>query len=106
MDLPIDTHAVSFQGAGRPTALTDFNTKQPKAGADGQILYSVPVVVFGDEDADVIAVRVAGEPKGVTKGVPLKIVGLVASPWTMNDRSGITYRAESIEVLVPARASS
>jgi len=108
VNLPIDTSVVKFVAMGRPQLVTDFKTKQPRADADGQLLYAVQIGVLEDEsNAELITVRVAGEPKGLAQGVAVKITGLVANPWARNDRSGIAYYADSIAPLAtPARASS
>jgi hypothetical protein len=37
---------------------------------------------------------VPGVPSsGIRQGHPVKVHGLVAQPWTMNDRSGVAFRA-------------
>ena len=48
----------------------------------------------------------AGQPKGVVQGSTVKIAGLVATPWSMGDRSGVAYRAEQIEPTSAARSGS
>ncbi|MHB1251764.1 MAG: hypothetical protein ACYC0I_06515 [Acidimicrobiales bacterium] len=72
-----------------------YGTKEPEIGLDGQGSYLVDLVVFG-EDTDIITVRIAGEPKVLTKGDEVKVVGLVMSTWEKGDRAGISYRADSI----------
>ena len=43
-----------------------------------------------------IQLKVAGDPK-VGQGAMLKLEGLVATPWTMGDRSGVSFRASRVE---------
>jgi hypothetical protein len=72
----------------------------------GAPLHSVQVVALNDGGAEVIAVKVAGQPKGVTQGSTVKVTGLVATPWTMGDRSGVAYRADQIEPTQAGRSGS
>jgi hypothetical protein len=65
-------------------------------------LYAVTVMAMAAGEADVIAIKVPGEPKGITAGTQLRVTGLVGVPWAMEDRSGIAYRATAIE---PATAA-
>ena len=54
---------------------------------------------MGAAGAEIIAAKIAGEPKWVRQGLPVKVTGLVASPWSMSDRSGVSFRAARIEPL-------
>jgi hypothetical protein len=104
MRLRIDTVGMTFMAAGPPEPVVDFDTKQPRTDTEtGQALFAVQVVVLADGGADVIGVKVAGEPKGIAQGSPIKVTGLVASPWSMGDRSGVAFRAAAIE---PAAATT
>lgn len=104
MKLPIDTTGMTFLAAGPPEPVLE--SKTPKLDENGAPLHSVQVVTLNDGGAEVIAVKVAGQPKGVSQGAAVKIVGLVATPWTMGDRSGVAYRAEQIEPTSVSRSSS
>ena len=43
---------------------------------------------------------------GIRQGHPVKVTGLVAQPWAMNDRSGVAFRAARVEpVVAQAKAS-
>jgi hypothetical protein len=58
------------------------------------------VVALGGEDgAEVWPVRVVGAPKGIRIGQALRVVGLSASPWEMESRHGISFRAHSVEAV-------
>jgi hypothetical protein len=96
MRLPIDTSGMTFMGAMPPEAVTDFETKAPKTDANGELLYAVQVVALTGEGAEVIKVTVPGEPN-VSQGAVLRLDGLVASPWSMGERSGVSFRAARIE---------
>jgi hypothetical protein len=107
MRLPIDTSAISFLCALPPEPVVDFDTRRPKADENGEPLYVVQLLVMGEESADLIAVKVPGVlSSGIRQGHPVKVTGLVAQPWTMNDRSGVAFRAARIEPAVPQAKAS
>ena len=55
-----------------------------------------PVPRDDSEGAEVIVLKVAGDPK-VGRGAMLKLEGLVALPWSIGERSGVAFRASRIE---------
>ena len=81
--------------------MVDFETKRPRADENGEPLYLVQLIAMTDGAAEILAVKVAGLPSGIRQGHPVKVSGLVAQPWTMGDRSGVTFRAARIEPAVP-----
>jgi hypothetical protein len=107
MKLPIDTSAIAFLCALAPEPLVDFETRRPKADENGEPLFVVQLLAMGDGSADLLAVKVPGVPSsGIRQGLPVKVHGLVAQPWTMNDRSGVAFRAARVEpVVAQAKAS-
>ncbi len=97
MRLPIDTSQLTFMCAAPARPVTDFDTKQHKADQlTGELLYKVQTVALDAEGAEIIHLTVAGDPK-VGQGAMLKLEGLVALPWSMGDRSGVSFRASKIE---------
>lgn len=106
MKLPLATSAMKFFAVAPPEPVREFETKQPRTDESGAPLFATQVVAMFGGEATVIPVRVAGDPGPFDEGALLKISGLTASPWTMGDRSGITYRADKIELLNGARKSS
>jgi hypothetical protein len=68
MKLPIDTTNLAFICAGPAEACVDFESKRPKVDDNGIQLYQVPLVAMTDGVAEVIAVKVPGQPKGLTQG--------------------------------------
>ena len=54
-----------------------------------------------------LAVKVPGQPsQAIRQGHPVKVTGLVAQPWSMNDRAGVAFRAARVEpVVAQAKAS-
>lgn len=97
MRLPLDSSGITFLAVAPPEPVLDFETKQPRTDESGARLFSTNVVALHDGAAEVLQVKVAGEPGKFSQGTPLKVSGLTAQPWTMGDRSGISYRAERIE---------
>jgi hypothetical protein len=55
-----------------------------------------------DTGAKVVKVTTAGAPK-VAADQMVRVSGLVALPWSMDGRSGVAFRAQSI---TPAKAGS
>ena len=106
MKLPIDTSGITFIAAGAPEAAVDYDTKAAKVDESGQAIFGVQVVALSDGGAEVISVKVAGAPKGVSQGTALKLVGLTAQPWSMGDRSGVAFRAAQIEPVGAGRPAS
>ena len=96
MKLPVDTSGMTFMCATAPEPVLDFETKRPRADENGEVLFSVQVVALAEGSAEIIAVKVAGEPQ-VAQGAMLAVHGLVASPWSMGERSGVAFRAQRIE---------
>ena len=108
MKLPVDTSSIAFLCALEPQPLLAFDTKQPRADENGEPLYVVQLIALGEGEAEILAVKVPGLPTGIRQGHPVKVTGLVAQPWTMNDRAGVSFRAARVEPVVaqaPAKAS-
>ena len=107
MKLPVDTSSIAFLCALEPQPVLAFDTKQPRADENGEPLYVVQLIAMTDGAAEIIAVKVPGQPSaGIRQGHPVKVSGLVAQPWTMADRSGVAFRAARIEPAVPAAKAS
>ncbi len=106
MKLPIDTTGMTFLAAGPAEPVLDFESKTAKADENGMPLFSLQVVALAEGGAEVIGVKVAGEPKGIAQGATVKVTGLVATPWNMGERSGVAYRAMQIEPVPASRSTS
>jgi hypothetical protein len=107
MRWPIDTSAISFLCALAPEPLVDFETRRPKADENGEPLYVIQLLAMGDGSADLLAVKVPGVPsQAIRQGAPVKVTGLVAQPWTMNDRSGVSFKAARVEPAVAQAKAS
>jgi hypothetical protein len=106
MKLPVDTSAIAFLCALEPQPLLDFQSKQQRADENGEPLYVVQLIALAEGEAEILAVKVPGQPSGIRQGHPVKVTGLVAQPWTMNDRSGVAFRVARIEPAVPQAKAS
>jgi hypothetical protein len=74
---------------------------------NGEPLYVVQLIALADGEAEILAVKVPGLPgPGIRQGHPVKVTGLVAQPWSMNDRAGVAFRAARIEPAVPQAKAS
>jgi hypothetical protein len=105
--LPIDTAALNFTCSLPPEPVMDFTSKQQKADANGEPLYSVELVAFTDEGAQVFNVKFPGSPApGLRQGLPVKVTGLVVSDWAMNDRHGLSFRATKVEAAQGQKAGA
>jgi len=66
--------------------------------ATGQPVYLVAVAVklTGERKAYVLDVQVPGEPVGVVEGAPVRLFDLVAVPWEVEGRTGLSFRASAV----------
>ena len=106
MKLPVDTSAIAFLCAVEAEPVVDFETRRPRADENGEPLYVVQLIALAEGAAEILAVKVPGMPSGIRQGHPVKVTGLVAQPWAMNDRSGVAFRAARVEPAVPAAKAS
>ena len=102
MKFPIDTSAIKFISDRPATPHVDYETKAQKLDPEGRPVFLVPLYTSGGDTADVIAVKVSGEPKGLGELQYVKVVGLVATTWQMDNRFGVSFRAERIETTAKA----
>jgi hypothetical protein len=106
MRLPIDTNSLAFICAGDAQPVVDYDTRRPKTDDNGVPLYQVALVAMTDGTAEVLNVKVPGQPTGLAAGAPVRLVEMVAIPWAMGERSGVAYRAARIEPANPIAAGS
>ena len=106
MRLPINTQNLQFIVATLPEAILDFESKQPRIDGDGQPLFAVGLIALGTDGAEILSVKTSGQPKGLTQGSPVKVIGLIATTWQMGDRHGVSFRAETIESIGSTRTSA
>jgi hypothetical protein len=105
MRIPVDISGLTFMAAAPARPVTDFDTRQHKADDNGEPLYNLQVVWLDADGAQIITVKVAGDPE-IGQGALLQLEGLVAMPWSMNDRSGVAFRANAVKVTGVAGGSA
>ncbi len=106
MRLPVDTSAVHFVSAGPPEPAIDFDTKTQRADENGEPVFNVHLFAVGAAGRDVITVKVSGEPKGLGQFTPARVYELVATTWTMGDRSGVSFRAAKVEPTIAPKVTT
>ncbi len=105
-NLPIDTSGMTLLCAAAPVAVVDFESKRPKADENGVPLFTVLLVVLHDGGAEIMPVRLSGSPSGrLVQGTPVTVAGLMATQWTMGERSGVSFRADRIDATAPAAST-
>lgn len=72
-----------------------------KDRATGETVYQVGVVAMRGRDSSVLQVSVVGEPKGLGVGMQVRVVDLEGSPWEVEGRSGVAWRAGSVTPMPP-----
>src|SRR3954471_10414144 len=105
VELPIDASGMTFMAAAEARPVTDFETRQHKVDDNGELLYNLQVVALDPDGAQIITVKTPGDPQ-VAQGTMLELEGLVAMPWSMNERSGVAFRANRIRAVGVAGGSS
>jgi predicted transcriptional regulator len=92
---------------GRGRAGGRLRDRAARADENGEPLYVVQLIAMTDGAAEIVAVKVPGQPgSGIRQGHPVRVHGLVAQAWTMGDRSGVAFRAAKVEPAVPAAKAS
>lgn len=98
MRFPIDVSNLTFIAGSDPAGVMDMEGHQRADKATGELLWGLDLVALGGEDgAEVWPVRVAGEPKGISTGQPVKVEGLTAMSWEIDGRHGISFRVRRLE---------
>ncbi len=105
MKLPIDTSGLKFLMVGAPRPVKDFETGQAKGDKDGVPLFAVRLVAMAEDEADIITVKVAGAPKGLVAGAAVRVAELTAQPWSIGEKSGVSFRATAVEPVSSGRGS-
>ena len=68
MRLPVDTAAMTLVAMAAPEPVVDYATRKPKTDQGGEPLYLVQVAAMFADQGEVLAVKVTGEPSGITPG--------------------------------------
>jgi hypothetical protein len=95
MQLEIKTEVVEFVVSRAPQPKNDNDGRQKADRETGAPLHVTELVAMDDTGAEVIKVTTAGEPRVVTRQ-PVMVVKLVATPWNIDGRGGVAFRADRI----------
>jgi hypothetical protein len=98
--LRIDTSDLTFLLVAGATPVRDFESGRAKI-EDGQPVFSVRVVAMDPSsgEAEIINVKVPGEPTGLVPGQPVGLRELTAQPWNIGDKSGVAFRAAGVDAV-------
>jgi len=100
MEWPIDTSAFAFMGSLPPEPVLDHQTRQQKTGVNGEPLYSMELMCFWEEGAEVLTVTFPGKPPVELKeGAPVKVTSLSISDCSVDIRHRLAFRAARVEPL-------
>lgn len=104
MQLEIKTEGVDFVVSRAPQPKNDNDGRQKTDRETGELLHVTELVAMDETGAEVIKVTTAGAPR-VTKRQLVTVLKLVATPWNIDGRGGVAFRAEAIAPL-PSTAMS
>src|SRR3954471_18447874 len=111
MRLPIDVGRLQFIVVGEAEAVRKFEQDKPREAwaprvdDNGELLWRVQLVAFGDGGADIWRVVVPGDPGG-KEGELVRVEGMTAQAWEMEGRSGMASRAAGIRSVQPGSRAS
>jgi hypothetical protein len=98
MRFPIDVSSLTFIAGSDPAGVIDMEGRQRTDKATNAPLWGLDLVALGGKDgAEVWNVRIAGEPKGISTGQPVRVEGLTAMTWEIDGRHGISFRVDRLE---------
>jgi hypothetical protein len=95
MQLEIKTEGVDFVVSRAPLPKNDNDGRQKADRETGAPLHVTELVAMDDSGAEVIKVTTAGEPR-VVKRQLVSVARLVATPWNIDGRGGVAFRADGI----------
>ena len=104
MRLEIKTERMQFMATRAPEPKNDQDGRQKRDRETQEPLWQTELVALDSDGAEVIRVATAFAPK-VTPGQYVQVGELVASPWSMGDRSGVAYRAQALAAMPAASRS-
>lgn len=97
MKIPVKTDAMTFICGSAPEAVVDFATNREKVDkATGTAIFSTSLIAITEDGPEVIAVRTIGKPTSVVVGESVRVLDLTATPWSMGERSGTSYKATKV----------
>jgi hypothetical protein len=98
MQLEIKTEGVEFVVSRAPQPKNDNDGRQKTDRETGELLHVTELVAMDETGAEILKVTTAGQPR-VTTRQPVTVLKLVATPWNIDGRGGVAFRAEAITPL-------
>ncbi len=95
MQLEIRTEGVDFVVSRAPLPKNDNDGRQKTDRETGELLHVTELVAMDETGAEVIKVTTAGQPR-IAKRQLVTVVKLVATPWNIDGRGGVAFRADAI----------
>ena len=106
MRLLLETSKSAFTVTRAPEPRKDFGKDQQKVDRDtGRLQWVVEVLALDSERGEVIRVTVTGDQPKVSQGQPVSFPDLEAIAWNNNGKSGVAYRAATVQPAAQARAA-
>ncbi len=106
MKIKVDTHDTKFLVGGPPRPVLEFETSAPRMDAQtGRALFVVSLIALSEDGAEVMDVKVAGDPGSLIPGQQVSVQNLAATTWEIGDRSGVSFRAVSITAATSPRVT-
>lgn len=99
-NIPVDTRSLSFLCVGESDVKADRDTGEVKVDREGRQLHTVDVVAMASppdplQRPEVIRVTTP-LVKNAVPGQPLQVLGLQASPYLIEGKAGMAWKASEI----------
>jgi hypothetical protein len=94
--IPIDTSRLTIVIGGDVKPATNQDGT-PRTTREGKPLVNVPVIVMADGGTETMTVRLPGPVPSLPVLTKVAFVGLVAKPWALDGRSGVSFQADGIQ---------
>ena len=106
MKLFLDISQSKFQVTREAQQKVDENGRQKTNRMTNEPLWTVQVMALDASGGEMLNVTIAGLPPKVTVGQYVLPVELEAIPWAQGTRSGVAYRAKSLDPVTGSKASA
>lgn len=105
MRIKMDVSSVRFMVTKIAEPRIDRDTQKQKVDrATGALLWQVQLMALDETGGEILPVTIDTDPK-VQVGEFVRLVDLVAIPWSQGDRSGVAFRAASVSALKSTQAA-
>lgn len=93
---------VPVEACGVPRPALEYGSDRQRVNRDGVPMFEVNIVVFDEDDADVLKVRFPGPPdKGIVQRTLVRCVGVTVTPYQVGERAGVSWEARSVVPITP-----